>query len=226
MLKLEDVLQLKDAEDVKLISRRHAITLFPGLFGAFLLIVIPFFLLFPLFAWGIPGVIAFLASVIIGVVVAIRTFIIWDADVLIVTTTRIVDVDQKGVFSRIVSEAPVASIQDVSWRRHGIAETVFGMGTLRVAAERVTIEARRIPKPELVGEAINDLRHATTPKRTDLAPERQEALRRITKLLEGFSVEELGRIESILKARAKSDATESFLKTAEPPEGWTSHRNV
>lgn len=90
MFRLEDVLQLKDTEDVKLVVRRHPVSLVPGLGSALLLIVIPFFFLFPLFAWGIPGVGAFMASVVIGIVVAIRTVLVWNADVLIITTLRLV----------------------------------------------------------------------------------------------------------------------------------------
>lgn len=213
MLKLEDVLQLKDDEAVKLIARRHPITLFPALLVAFLLIVIPFFLLFPLFAWGALGVTLFLASVILGIGTAIRTFLLWDADVLIVSTYRVVDVDQRGIFTRMVSEAPLSSIQDVSWSRKGMLETLLRIGTVRVqtSGSAGAIEVRRVASPERLHEFINDLRHATQPKRRDLEPARQEQLKRISKLLEGFSNEELERIEAILKARERTAVTEAFL---------------
>jgi len=220
MFKLEDVLQIKDSEDVKEIVRRHWTTLIPPLLLAFILIVIPFFLMFPLFAWGILGVGLFLAAVLIGIVVAIRSFILWDADVLIITSLRLVDVDQRGVFTRIVSEAPLASIQDVSWKRHGMLETLFHTGTIKIqtAGGQAVIEARKISGPERLAEMVNDLRHKTVPKKTDIDPERHEKLKRISALLESFSPEELTRIEAILKARERSTVTDAFLGTDGPPK--------
>ena len=213
MLKLEDVLQLKDDEEVKLITRRHPVTLFPGLFVAFLLIVIPFFLLFPLFSWGVLGVVLFLVSVLLGIGTAICTFILWDADVLIVTTFRIVDVDQRGVFTRMVSETPLHAIQDVSWKRHGMLETMLHIGLIRIQGATATapIEVGKISNPDRLNEFITDLRHRTQPKRHDVEPERNEQLKRISKLLEGFSADELGRVETILKARERTAVTEAFL---------------
>lgn len=211
MFHLEDVLQLKDTEDVKLITRRHLMTLAPGLFLALVLIVIPFFLLFPLFSWGIFGVILFLFAVISGIVIAVRSFLLWDADVFIITTHRIVDVDQKGVFMRMVKEAQLPTIQDTSWKRHGMMETVFRMGTITIQTAGHSIEAHRIPRPELVQDLLNELRHATKPKKIDLTPERREKLRHIDALLEGFSMSELDRIESILKERERTAASDAFL---------------
>ena len=213
MFKLEDVLQVKDGEEIKDIVRRHGLTLVPGLFVAFLCIVVPFFFLFPLFAWGIFGVAVFLVAVILGIVIAIRTFLLWDADVLIVTSLRVVDVDQRGVFTRIVSEAPIPSIQDVSWTRKGIGQTILRMGTLRIqqTGMQSAIEARDIASPERVCEGINDLRHHTTPKRVDADPERHDRLKRIADLLAGFSAEELDRIEHILKARERAGAADASV---------------
>lgn len=217
MFKLEDVLQMKDGEDVKEIIRRHWLTLVPGLLLAFFLIVVPFFLLFPLFSWGVWGASLFVIAVIVGIVIAIRTFLLWDADVLVVTTLRLVDVDQRGIFTRIVSEAPLSSIQDVSWSRKGFLETLFRIGSVRVqtAGTQAAIEAQRISSPERVNDAINDLRNMTTPKRVDLDPQRLEKLKKISGLLEGFSFEELIRIESILKARERSTVTDAFLEQDE-----------
>jgi len=217
MFKLEDVLQMKDGEDVKEIIRRHWLTLVPGLFLAFILIVVPFFLMFPLFAWGVLGASLFVIAVVIGIIVAIRAFLLWDADVLVVTSLRLVDVDQRGVFTRIVSEAPLTSIQDVSWSRKGMLETLFRVGTVRVqtAGTQSAIEVHRIANPERVNDAINNLRNKTEPRRSDLDPERHEKLKKISSLLEGFSFEELTRIESILKARERSAVTDAFLERDE-----------
>lgn len=216
MFHLEDVLQLKDDEQVKAILRRHPATIAAPLVLATFLIVLPFFLLFPLFAWGIAGIVLFLAAVVIGIVTAIRALVLWDADVLVVTNMRLVEVDQKGLLTRSVSEAALKNIQDVSWIRNGMAETMFHMGTVKIstAGNAAVIEAKRIPHPEAVSELINDMRHATSPKRTDLPMDRHEKLKSITALLETYPLEELERIETVLKARAREGAADAFMKDA------------
>jgi membrane protein YdbS with pleckstrin-like domain len=214
MFHLEDVLQLKDDEQIKAILRRHSVTLVPPLFLATFLIVLPFFLLFPLFAWGIVGIILFFASVLIGICLAIRTLVLWDSDVLIISNLRLVEVDQKGLLTRSVSEAALKNVQDVSWARHGMSETIFRMGTVKIstAGNAATIDAIRISRPEAVSELINDLRNATSPKRTDLPVGRQEKLKSIMALLETYPDEELVRVETVLKARVRTGAADAFLK--------------
>lgn len=214
MFHLDEVLQLKDTENVKTLVRRHPITLLPGLSLSAALIVLPFFFLFPLFNLGIVGVILFLCSVIIGVIIAGRTVILWDADVLIVTTIRLVDVDQRGVFSRFVTEIPIATIQEVSWKRQGVVDTIFKIGTLSVQAMHAEskLDVHRVAHPAHLSELIGDLRNATTPKRTDLAPDLRERLRTLTKRLEELSPEALDRVEQFLKSEGKAEAVAGFLK--------------
>ncbi|MFA4955060.1 MAG: hypothetical protein WC641_07170 [Patescibacteria group bacterium] len=222
MFHIEDVLQLKDDEQVKLIVRRHLVTLFPSLFLALILIVVPFFMLFPLFAWGILGVILFAVAVFCGVVVAGRSVLLWDADLLIVTNFRLVDVDQRGLFTRLVSEVALPSIVDVAWSRKGLLETFFRMGSLaaQTGAAGTKIEARMIPRPERTAEFLNDLRrdiqqvkHVAQPT-VPLYPATDDhaaRLKRICGLLEKYSPDELVRIENVLKARERSAVAEAFF---------------
>lgn len=213
MFHIEDVLLLKDGEQVKAFTRRHVITLFPGLLLALVLIVLPFFLLFPLFSWGIPGVALFAIAILAGMCITIRTLLLWDADVLIVSNFRIVDVDQKGLFTRIVSEAPITSVQDVSWEKKGFLETFFRIGSVRIqtAGGGVTITAVRIPHPQEIHELINDLRHSASPATRAEPPSSPDKLKSISSLLEKYSPDELARIESVLKARERSALVDAFL---------------
>lgn len=221
MFRLQDVLQLKDTEEVRWLTRRHAATLFPSLVPAFLLIVLPFFFLFPLFSLGWLGVLMFSASVLSGLGIAARALLIWDADVFIVTNLRVVDVDQSGLFARKVTEAPLATVQDCSWQRKGVLETVFRMGSVRVqtAGTAADLEAVRIPAPESVHEIINDQRQGTRSRRVETGGATRSAkMCEIQALLDGFSDEELARIETILRQRERRAATESFLHAPEEPE--------
>jgi hypothetical protein len=212
MFHLEDVLQLKDTEDVRLIIRRHPVTLLGGLGLAFLGIVLPFFFLFPLFSWGVAGISLFGVLIIAGILTAMRTILLWDSDVLVVTTERLVDVDQKGIFSRFVKEAPLSAIQDVAWHRKGIVDTVFHVGTLDVTVTgSANMMISRVAHPERIHELVNDLRHATKPKRTDLPQDRRERLRKLSALLEPLSDEALDRVERAIRGEGKEEAVSEFL---------------
>lgn len=212
MFHVEDVLQLKDGEKMKTIVRRHPVTFVPGLGAALLLIVLPFFFLFPLFSWGAIGFAVFILAVVGGIIWAIRTLLLWDADVLIVSTLRLVDVDQKGIFSRFVTEVPFASIQDASWQRHGMIDTLFRVGTLSIqTGATTTMTVRRVAHPELLHELINDLRHATTPQKKNVTPEQRERLRSLTELLERLSPQALNRIEDTIRKVGREEAVSAFL---------------
>ncbi len=213
MFHIEDVLQLKDGEKVSFIVRRHPITLAPGLILALVLIVLPFFLMFPMFSWGVFGLVLFVVSVVIGISVAIRTLLVWDSDVLILTNIRLIDVDQKGIFTRLVTEALLDKIQDVSWSKVGIIESIFRIGTVKVqtAGTAALIEARKVSRPETLHRMINDLKQDVQPASSGKAPDQGEKVKSICKMLEGYSFEELQRIETILKARERAAVTDAFL---------------
>jgi hypothetical protein len=219
MFHLEDVLQLKDEEDVKLIVRRHLVTLFGGLGVAFLCIVVPFFFLFPLFSWGVAGISLFGVLIIAGIIMAVRAMLLWDSDVLVVTTLRLVDVDQKGIFSRFVKETPLSGIQDVAWHRKGLIDTVFHVGTLDVSIQGAEpMKIARVAHPEKIHELVNDLRHATTPKRVDLPPDRRERLKKISSLLEALPDATLDRIEAVIRSEDRTEAVAGFLKKDVPDQ--------
>lgn len=169
MFRVEDVLHLKPGEHIRAFARRHWLTLMPPLFLALFLIVLPFFLLFPLFAWGAPGIFLFAACVVFGILTAVRSFWTWDADVLIVTECRVVVVRQRGVFHRAVGEMMLADVTDVQWMRRGVWETVIPMGTLTIAgsSSQGALTMHRVPRPDRLQALLNELREA---KRAALSP--------------------------------------------------------
>jgi uncharacterized membrane protein YdbT with pleckstrin-like domain len=216
MFRLESVLQLKDEENLRAMARRHAITIIGPLFLAMLLIVIPFFFLFPLFSLGFFGVVLFICLLVSGILLAFRTFFLWDADVLIITDHRIVDVDQRGLFSRHVSEAPLSAIQDVSWKKQGIWQTMCGMGTVKIQTAGATaiIEADKIPKPERIHELINQARqeapkHETTEEPTQ--KDRRSRIRHIAVLLEQADDAKVMEIETLLEKQSRDKAAQDFF---------------
>lgn len=62
-------------------------------------------------------------------------FIVWAdyyLDVWIITNKRLVDIEQRGLFSRTISELPMAKIQNVTIEIPGFIATALRFGNLRV----------------------------------------------------------------------------------------------
>ncbi len=70
-------------------------------------------------------------------------------DIWIITTERIVNVEQKGLFSRQVSELKFRHIQDISTDIHGFFPTILNYGdiTVQTAAEQSHFKFRSVGNP-------------------------------------------------------------------------------
>ncbi|MBI2054706.1 MAG: PH domain-containing protein [Candidatus Sungbacteria bacterium] len=62
-------------------------------------------------------------------------FVLWTnyyLDVWIITSERIIDINQKNLFSRVISEFPINRVQNVTIEIEGIIETMLKFGDLKV----------------------------------------------------------------------------------------------
>lgn len=80
-------------------------------------------------------------------------------DVWIVTNIRIINVNQKGMFSRVEAEHKLEKIQDITTEVHGIGATVFNYGDLHVqtAGESQRFIFTGAPDPYALKKSISDL---------------------------------------------------------------------
>ena len=79
-------------------------------------------------------------------------FVIWTdyyLDILILTNKHVIDVEQKGLFSRELSTFRLDKIQDVTAEANGMIQTFFSFGTIHIqtAGEDQDFVIRGIPKP-------------------------------------------------------------------------------
>lgn len=72
-------------------------------------------------------------------------------DVWIVTNKRLINVDQRRLFSRSVSELPLEKIQDCTSDVRGVMRTIFRFGDIDVqtAGEEEKFTFKNIPDPEM-----------------------------------------------------------------------------
>jgi len=77
-------------------------------------------------------------------------------DVWYVTSDRLADVEQKGLFHRDEAVLRLENIQDVAVVSRGIIQTLFGFGNIRAqtSGERREFVMRNIANPERVKEVI------------------------------------------------------------------------
>ncbi len=201
MFRVQEAVDLQANERVVAVIRRHSFVLWKRLLLAGAWIVIPFFFLFHLAQQGTWGLLLFVACLAIGLFLALRAFHTWDSNVFIFTTERLVDVDQRGMFARVVRELPWHTVTDVRWERRGWIEAIFRTGTLHVRATGTipSLQATRITRPEQYVRLALELRHK--PQVTDAQTEQpSQALReRLHRLVDRADEQALKRAEAMLQ---------------------------
>jgi uncharacterized membrane protein YdbT with pleckstrin-like domain len=224
MFKLEYVLQLKDHEQIRMVYKRHTVTVVPMLLFAFVLIVAPFFFLFPLFGSGPAGVVVFLVFILAGLITAWRAFAMWDGSAFIVTDVRVVKAAQTGIFSRTVNEAALENVSDISWEKKGIFGYLFNYGNLNVGgAEK--IEVRRIPRPREVHALIQEVvdRAKKMERERDRDRERRARLENVKKMVDDLDENRLRELERTLKRDERAGVSEAFFA---PDENKAREREI
>lgn len=84
------------------------------------------------------------------------SFIDYYLDVWIITSERIIDIEQRGFFSRVISEHKLFRIQDVTSEVHGFWQTLIHFGDVHVqtAGTKQRFHFDEIPYPEKVRDII------------------------------------------------------------------------
>jgi hypothetical protein len=117
-----------------------------------------------LWNWDIhlAGQIIFFASLQFGAIYGLRSYITWVGTMLIVTNQRIIDIDRRGLFDRVVSEVPYESLSDVSYRSKGVVEMAAGIGTItfQMYSGSENISFRHLMNPAALHKQILELRVA------------------------------------------------------------------
>jgi len=90
------------------------------------------------------------------------SFLLWIDyyfDVWIITNERIVNIEQKGLFARHMSELNFGSVQDVTTVVTGILPTVLNYGdvVVQTAGEKERFVFRMIPDPYIIKDSIMKL---------------------------------------------------------------------
>ncbi|MFA5133824.1 MAG: PH domain-containing protein [Patescibacteria group bacterium] len=147
---------LKPDEKILMIVRQTPIAFATSFLIGLILFLLPFFLLFPLFSWGRWGVAGFCALLLGAFFFSLYQFVMWYFNCGIITNMRVIDVDQKGLTERVVSEVPYFKIDDVSYNIKGVKQTMFRYGNVVVAIKgyRSSVTLRNVGNPAVIQELI------------------------------------------------------------------------
>ena len=172
-----------DDEEVLYIFRKHPIVMRKGLvFGMFgpLIGVLPA-AIHPVYGLGI-FFIGLAAGAFLGLLIFFPSWIGWYFSIFIVTNQRFIQIKQKGIFTRSVSDLGLHQVQSVSYEVAGIQETLLGFGTIvmRTYVGDVTIHDVHHPakiQKKIVG-ILRDLDISTVnyPKRATPINENDEEI--------------------------------------------------
>ncbi|HAM88256.1 MAG: hypothetical protein US83_C0010G0077 [Candidatus Falkowbacteria bacterium GW2011_GWC2_38_22] len=84
------------------------------------------------------------------------SFVDYYLDVWIITSERIIDIEQRGFFSRVVSEHNLSKVQDVTSEVHGFFPTILQYGACHVqtAGAVQRFDFNDVPHPERIRNLI------------------------------------------------------------------------
>jgi hypothetical protein len=167
--KLQTVEQHQDEKRVLLV-RRHGFIFFRRVAYLAFLMVLPILFLVVIIptAWDAilertaGGVLVFLVVSLYYLFVSLYFLHAWVdyyLDVWIVSTKRIVNIEQRGLFSRVVSELFLDKVQDVTVEVHGLLPTMmhFGDVIIQSAGENPRFFFDDVPKPYEIADIIMNL---------------------------------------------------------------------
>ncbi|MBU4314891.1 PH domain-containing protein [Patescibacteria group bacterium] len=109
--------------------------------------------------WGQFGVLLFSVYSAFCIAILMTMFTDYYLDTWIVTTNRIINIEQRGLFSRVVSELHLNQIQDVTAETQGFLPTILSYGNvyIQTAGAKERFIFKMVNDPEIVKRKVTEL---------------------------------------------------------------------
>lgn len=179
MISLNKLPNQERGEETQIFLRRHWVTIL-GILGYLLIFLLAPILLYILLQLGgmdplsheIWGAIISIAGAIylLTITIIVMTqFTDYYLDTWIVTSERIINIEQHGLFSRVISTLHLNQVQDVTAETKGFFATIFTYGDvyIQTAGTRERFNFRGVNDPEIVKTKILELVHADKQRHGD-----------------------------------------------------------
>lgn len=142
-----------DDEEVLLFFRKHPIVMRKGIIWFAVGMLLP---VMAVFLWTFlpvepPSLTLFFGSIGVGFLLGMLLFspayISWYFSVFIVTNQRFIQITQKGMFNRQVSDLGLDHIQTVNYEIRGLEQTMLGFGTIMLQTMLGDLVIHNVHKP-------------------------------------------------------------------------------
>ncbi len=166
MINLRKLPNQRRGEKTELFLRRHWITVVGMLLQLIIFLAVPAiigsllsYVGFPLFSdTFLTPLFAIMLSIYLLVVLLIimTEFTDFYLDTWIVTSERIMNIEQQGLFSRVISEMHLNQVQDVTSETHGVLAFFLSYGDVHIqtAGKKQRFNFKGIDNPEIIKRKI------------------------------------------------------------------------
>lgn len=168
-IQLKKLINQKGYEKIERVMRRDKIILIADLLFYFILFLVPIALYY-IFQSYLQNILTHnIWRPVLVMITSIYYFSTWIfffsafldyyLDTWIITNERLLNVEQEGVFSRIMAELDLYKIQDATSDNSGIFPYLFGYGNVHIqtAGEQKKFELEQVPTPHEIRKLIMDL---------------------------------------------------------------------
>ncbi len=189
---------LREGEELVTVVKRYWLPSAGGGVVGVALALVAFFLVFPLFRLGLLGIIIFVLLFLSGIIVAARSWVLYQHNALVVTSQRLIDIDQLGFFERVISEAGWDKIQDLTYSVKGFFPTMLGYGTVTVqtAGTATNLAIKDVHRPHEVQLILTKCKDEYGRPADARQLSAAELVALVEKIKAGITTEELERILS------------------------------
>ena len=164
-MQISNIIKQKSYEKVIFVLHRHPLTFLPTLALFFVLLIIPVAVYY-LIINSFPDILTtnyYALLILLASIYYLSTtlffyvhFIDYYLDMWIVTNDRIVDIEQHGLFNRVITELDLFRIQDVTTNVQGFFATIFRYGDVivKTASNNTNIIFYKVANPNHIREQL------------------------------------------------------------------------
>lgn len=142
-------------EEVRLVVRRHPIVFFWPLFQSTVALAL---IVLALIYFSLGNTFYFIATVLALIIFSLifKITFIYSNSFCLVTNQRVINVDQRGFFNRVITETDYAKIQEVTNSTAGMIGTTFNIGEINIltAGKESQLAIKNIPDPYSIQQEI------------------------------------------------------------------------
>lgn len=149
-------------EEVVLVTKQHVWLLMPVL-GVWLAVTLVIMAIIWWFGASHVSSMVIVIAVIIAAIYSFYFWFTWNNSDYIVTNQRVIKIDQMSLFNRVISEAEVHRIQEISTEIKGPVRTLLNFGTvmIKTASDDSKLDLDDVSDPYDVQQAIVQIQKRT-----------------------------------------------------------------